>query len=130
MGREERLGEALEEEDPEYALHSYDDTFLECRDLRHHWTAQGVYQQGSEILRQLVCAQCGTERTDVWSPDGRVRYGGHYRYADGYHIGAGGVSQAMVRHEVVNRVTVYATKDEMLAALFTKKGAPRIRRVS
>lgn len=107
------------EEDPVVALQSYDDAFLECRDLRHAWVTQGAYRAGTEVRRRLACSRCGTERTDHWSPTGGERYGNSYRYVDGYRV-VHGATAALVRQEVMNRVTVYETEEQMLNALFAK----------
>lgn len=112
------------EDDPEYALQQYDDTFLLCRDLRHAWATQGFYKAGRDLRRRLVCERCGTERTDIWSATGETRLGNAYRYPDGFKIGRG-ITWALVRQEVVSRVTIYENEEQMLNALFSK---PRARK--
>jgi hypothetical protein len=106
---------------------SYPANFLDCRDLRHPWRAVGYYHAGGYIIRVLICPRCDTTRRDRWSADGS-RYPPTYTYPDGYRIGGGGVAMYEVRQEVLSRVTVYETEDQMNAELFkprrrTRKGA-------
>jgi hypothetical protein len=107
---------------------SYPDKYLTCRDIRHHWQVVGYYHANGEIVRTVTCRNCGTDRRDYWSPGG-MRRRNVYSYPDDYRIGDGGVSMFEVRQEVLSRVTVYETEDQMNASLFkprrraAKKGA-------
>lgn len=101
------------------ALDGYDDVYLECRDLGHHWAVIGYYRVGAEIRRQLQCRTCPTQSTDVWRSTGE-RISRRYAYPDGYLIVGGGVTRADVRKETLNRVTVFESEAQMVEALFTK----------
>lgn len=98
---------------------------LECRDLRHPWSVVGLfYAQGpngrKEVHRRLVCARCGTEATDKWSPKGnRIRR--EYKYAAGYQSKGIRIKPVDVRREVLQRVTVFGSEEEMLTGLFRGK---------
>jgi hypothetical protein len=107
--------EVVPDDDPEERLSHYDDAFLECRDLRHPWRVIGYYSQAGEARRTVECQRCGTQRVDRWSLDGRVRLAAYYRYAADYRIGEG-ITLAAVRHEVINRVTLFASEAEMIDA--------------
>lgn len=97
----------------------YPQQFLDCRDLRHPWKTVGFYHQGGDIVRSLMCPQCNSSAYDTWSPGANRRKPRRYDYADGYRIGGGArVSMQEVREEVLNRVTVYDTVEDMNAALF------------
>ena len=99
--------------DPQDALRAYDETFLECRDLRHPWQALGYYRNNGEVRRALVCTRCGMERTDVWSSGG-ARVGSNYAQPEGYAIrGTEHVSYAYVRVEVMRRANVYRSENQM-----------------
>ena len=102
---------------------SYPDRFLECRALQHRWVTVGFYHANGEIVRSVTCERCSTDRHDHWSPRG-ARLRATYDHTDGYLIHGGGRTSAHeVRHEVLNRVTVYDSAEAMTAALFgTKRG--------
>lgn len=101
------------------ALSTQTDEFLECRDLRHPWTAVGMFYVGKEIHRKLVCARCETEAVDRWTPKGG-RINRQYKYPQGYqaHVGIR-IKPVDVRREVLTRVPVYNTEQEMMAALIS-----------
>lgn len=106
------------------ALHETSDAFLECRDLHHPWTVVGCYYVGSEVHRKLVCERCDTEATDRWTGRGeRIRR--TYKYAEGYKLAAGvRITPILVRREVLSRVEVYDSEDQLLKSLFpTRKRA-------
>lgn len=96
--------------------------FLECRDLRHPWRSLGMFYATvngrREVHRKLVCERCGTEATDRWSPKG-MRIVRAYKYAPGYeaHVGIR-IKPVDVRREVLNRLPVFGSEEEMLASLF------------
>lgn len=90
--------------------------FLECRDLRHPWKVVGLFYVGKEIHRRLVCTRCETEATDRWTPYGG-RIARQYRYAKGYQAKGVRIRPVDVRKEVLNRVDVYATEDDMMMDL-------------
>lgn len=114
------------EEDPAVLLSSYSETFLACRDLRHPWRSTGLFAgDRGDLFRVLVCDRCSTERTDHWSRDGRTRHPSSYRYPDSYRLTGGGVSAELVRHEIVTRLPIFGSRDEMLSSMFTKAGRPR-----
>lgn len=102
--------------------------YLECRDLRHPWSIVGSFYATvngrKEVHRKLVCARCGTEATDRWSPRGN-RINRVYKYAEGYQVEGVRIKPVDVRREVLNRVTVFATEDEMVAGLFSGRRKKR-----
>lgn len=110
--------------DAEAAVHEYDDVYLTCRDLRHQWRLVGFFRQNGTIHRVLDCDRCGTQRGDVWRPNGeRVR--NQYAYAEGYRIEGVNVSQFDVRREVMSRAKVYASESDMVQALTRKRASKR-----
>lgn len=104
----------------EEQLDGYDDTYLECRDLRHSWKIQGFFNYGGEVVRRLSCSRCKTVREDHWEPNGE-RISGRYKYPDGYSIRGSNVKAFDVRREVLHRVKVYANEEQMQQALFTSR---------
>lgn len=114
---------AVTSHDDDYAdLDSnYPGKFLECRSLQHRWKLIGFFHQGGEVVRALVCERCDMDRHDYWSRGG-ARLRSNYHQPDGYRIGNGGASQWEVRQEVLNRVTVYGSEDQMHASLMAGKG--------
>lgn len=105
------------------ALHDSPEEFLDCRDLRHPWQAIGVFYvqkpgKPKEVHRKLVCTRCGTEATDRWKPNGQ-RIARQYKYVEGYQAEGAHIRPVDVRKEVLTRVTVYATEEDMLTSLFS-----------
>lgn len=98
---------------------SYPDHFLECRALQHRWKVLGYYHANGEVIRSVTCERCGTDRHDRWTPGGS-RLGSSYDHAEGYlvHTGDTAVRGYEVRHEVLNRVTVYDSQEALNAAIF------------
>lgn len=105
-------------EDHEALLHGYEEVYLECRDLRHPWAVQGYFSEAGQIKRRLSCGRCGTTRTDIWDPSGG-RIGGRYQYPEGYtQKGVGQIAPVEIRREVLSRVKVYASEENMVQSLF------------
>lgn len=100
---------------------SYPDRFLECRAVQHRWKVIGYYHAQGEIIRSLTCERCGTDRHDRWTPGGS-RLGSSYEHAEGYLIKTGDrpLRAFEVRHEVLNRVTVYDSVEALNAAILGK----------
>jgi hypothetical protein len=102
------------------ALRRYDDDQLLCRfgNLGHVWEILGYFRSGiaGEVRRTLVCARCGTERTDRWLSGSGERVASSYRYADGYRLDLEGERMAAsdVRLEAIRRANVYANEAQML----------------
>lgn len=115
MDENERLGE-------------YDDTFLECRTLLHAWKVIGHYRQEGHVRRSLVCMRCGTSGTDIWRPQDARRIRRKYsEYPEGYRIsGFGHIPAQVFRAQILNRVKIFETEEQMLEALFAQ--APPRRR--
>lgn len=94
---------------------------LQCRDLRHPWSVVGLFyvkiHGKQEIHRRLVCSRCGTEATDRWTPGGG-RINRQYKYVEGYEAKGLRIKPKDVRREVLNRVDVYESEEDMLGALF------------
>lgn len=75
-------------------LHDYNTDFLKCKDLRHLWQVAQDYSPQEDnknwMHRSLVCARCGTTRTDKFYVDKRnkrvVRGGSTYRYPPGFSM--------------------------------------------
>lgn len=110
------------------ALQQQSMEYLECRDLRHPWSVVGMFYTTvhgrKEVHRRLVCARCGTEATDRWSPKG-ARVNRHYKYAPGYQSKGIRIKPQDVRREVLQRVTVFGSEEEMLTGLFSGRGRRR-----
>ena len=104
---------------------SYPQQFLDCRDLRHPWKVVGFYHQGGDVIRSLMCPQCGSDAYDTWSPGATCRRARRYKYAEGYRIGGGGISMQEVREEVLNRVRVFDSEEAMNAELFKPRRRAR-----
>jgi hypothetical protein len=105
---------------------SYDDTFLDCRDLRHTWRVVGYYRRDGVVRRVIECVRgCGTQRVDNWKRDGQ-RLQPVYSYANGYQV-EGGMDTYEVRREVMRRATIFASEKAMVEAL-TASGKPRVKR--
>jgi hypothetical protein len=102
-------------------LRGYDEVFLDCRDLRHQWAVDGYYRTPEgQVHRDLTCGRCGTERTDRWDRASGDRLPSHYRYVGGYKVDSFDgerVGPNDVRLEVLRRVKVYASEEQMLAAM-------------
>lgn len=103
----------------------YDDTYLDCRDLRHPWKVVGFYRQAGDIRRILECTRCGTQRNDHWHSDGQ-REPSSYSYAEGYQV-EGGFDTYEVRREVIRRATIFKSIQHLLDAA-TAEGTPKVRR--
>lgn len=102
------------------ALRSYDDTYLQCRNLGHRWRVLGFFKAPDGVTcRSLQCDECDTKRTDYWDSRTGERFQGRYNYAAGYHLSADGdyAHASDVRIEVMRRATVYANESAMLAAI-------------
>lgn len=103
--------------DPEHeapALDQLEEKFLACRDLRHAWAAAGYWKGNFGFVhRRLVCSRCKTVRLDRWE-GGDVKR--QYEYPDGYRV-EGRVHAIDVRDELLRRVHVYGSQEEMMAAL-------------
>lgn len=99
-------------------LAGYSDTYLQCRrgNLGHVWTLVGYFQDGGMVKRRTVCARCDATKEDTWRPTAE-RIKSRYKHPDDYRI-PGGASAQDVRVEVLSRVHVYGSEDEMLAGLF------------
>lgn len=93
----------------------YDDTYLTCRDLRHHWELIGYYHQDGGVNRVLLCGRCEAERTDTWTTGG-ARVKATYTYPDGYRL-TDGTTPADVRTEVLHRVVVFDSVEDMHSGL-------------
>lgn len=107
------------------ALRDYDEDYLTCRNLGHRWTAIGFYRSAyaGEVRRRLECERCGGARIDRWEARGVNRIGASYSYHDGYRLPGSQPTASAVRVEVVRRATVFASEDEMLAALTNGAGS-------
>jgi hypothetical protein len=101
-------------------LDGYDDTYLGCRDHGHVWDVVGYYRLDGQIRRRMDCLRCGTERLDRWGSNG-ARFGSSYAYVEDYRVpeddDGSRVTTVDVRLEVLARATVYASHDDMLAAM-------------
>jgi hypothetical protein len=103
-------------------LKGYDDTYLDCRDLRHVWRSVGYWREPDGIVARLLrCQRCETERTDRWDRTSFDRHPSRYHYAKGYEIAMADGQQRTdahdVRAEAVRRATVYANESSMLDSL-------------
>lgn len=118
--------QAEQQLDIEDVLNSYDETFLECRDLRHAWRRIGYWNEGWRVVKLLQCQRCPTTRRISMRANGAI-IDSKYEYPDGYQIkgaGMGGVPGDKLRVEAMKRARVWASENEMMEAL--KK--PRARR--
>ena len=110
------------------ALHDYDADFLECRrgNLGHEWRSLGFFRGAAGMVaRRVVCKRCGTWRTDLWDAKTAERVRARYTYAEGYRIEGSQPDALSVRGEVLRRAVVFASEDEMLAAVTSGNGAHR-----
>lgn len=112
-----------EQFDTSDALHSYDDTYLMCRDLRHSWSVVGYFDAGGYVNRRLACSRCPTTRTDRLERRTGARAHPKYDYPDDYKIG-GRVAASDVVREVLDRVTVYGSEEQLMTSML----APRKRK--
>lgn len=103
------------------ALKKLDDDYFDCRDLRHAWKKLGAFTMhnkimSGQIIRTSQCIRCGTEKWDLWSRDGTVRYHSWYDYPEGYLIKVGlgqRIEADDVRRESVRRMPVFRTIEEL-----------------
>ena len=70
-------------------LSDYDESYLECKDMRHRWDLVQSYakQASGWVTRVLACDRCGTRRTDSYallSNRRLARAGSSYRYPQGF----------------------------------------------
>jgi hypothetical protein len=94
----------------------YDETFLLCRDVRHAWSIEGYYRDGTTVRRKLHCLRCSTTRLDTWTPKGgRLR--NQYAHPEGYRLGKG-IKLQDVRQEELRRVKVFENEESLLQSLF------------
>lgn len=118
------------ERDHAERLHELPEEFLRCRDLRHAMEPVGAWRRGLEVHRTVACVRCGTERVDVWRLDTGARETAKYKYAEGYQVqGLGQIMSFEVRKEVLGRVKIYESAEDMEQALLGG-GKPRKRRSS
>ena len=109
-------------------LGDYDDTHLECRDLRHAWKVIGYYREDGEIRRQLQCMRCETYGTDRWTAKAERKHR-RYAYAEGYLIQHGRKLKPIdFRREVLSRVQVFENEEQMMASLFSSRERRRQRK--
>lgn len=73
-------------------VQEYDDRFLICRDIGHHWIPSphwDVSYKGKRIIeyrRTVLCENCDCQRIDVY--DGQMRIASrHYKHSNGYILG-------------------------------------------
>src|SRR5215471_13408803 len=90
----------------EVALESYDETYLECRNLGHVWRILGYF------------------RGARWGLNGD-RIGASYHHSEGYLFEGleAPVNAHAVRIEMLHRATIFENEASMLASLETR--APR-----
>lgn len=108
----------------ETTISNYDETFLECRDLRHPWAVVGYFRNGAGITRIMQCRRCPTKRFQTVSARGEI-LSNRYEYPDGYQIsgtGAGGVPNAEIRRVVFSRVSIFNSEHDMMATLVESGG--------
>ena len=100
------------------SLRKLDDEMLDCRNIGHAWRVLRYFRgHEGETRRTLVCDRCDSERVDRWNSRTAERVGAMYRYGEGYSIKGGGVQASDVRAECMRRAQVFASEDQMLAAL-------------
>lgn len=93
-------------------IKAWDDPFIECRDVGHAWALQAVIDERKytgEVVRELVCPGCTTERIDrVGYKTGEI-YARRYRYPKGYaapkgQFARGDLKKAEIRAEAMRRL--------------------------
>lgn len=110
------------ERDHAQRLHDLPEDFLRCRDLRHAMEPLGAFRRGMEVHRTVICVRCNTERTDVWRIDTGARERAQYKYSKGYQVqGLGPIQAFEIRREVMDRVTIFETQEDMLQAVFRRQ---------
>lgn len=82
--------------------------FLGCRDMRHSWnrkTAKYASEQGGVVRREIVCRDCGMEKTEWFITRTGERDGiPHYKPPTGYYTrGLGRFFPAEIRREEFRR---------------------------
>jgi hypothetical protein len=94
-------------------LRTYDEAYLDCRDLQHTWQRPAEYfRANGYVRRRLTCAQCDTVRVDTWETNG-LRVGSQYKHPEGYGMpGTGGASKQEVRVEVLRRLRGQIARSE------------------
>jgi hypothetical protein len=89
----------------------FKDQFLVCRDTGHTWVLQAYIDERrstGEVVRELQCPQCTTERIErVGARSGEV-YSRRYKYPDGYLIKdkqiRKGINKQEIRAESIRRM--------------------------
>lgn len=89
-------------------LSSYD--FAECREF-HAWERGGFDRRPGRagVARILKCANCGTERHDIYNVRGAVMEQ-RYKYPAGYKIPGSGLKKADFRRELMERAGVVSSR--------------------
>jgi hypothetical protein len=67
----------------ETGMHSYDNTFTDCRDIGHLWDERFSNWEANELTRLCICDRCGCERYETMSRVGAV-IGRRYVYPENY----------------------------------------------
>ena len=114
--RRKRRTASEEKAQHEESLHAYEDTFLECRDLKHSWKRQGAWNEGTRICRRLVCTRCEMVRIDRWRPNG-YREVPRYIPPPGYYLKGDSYTPVEVRREVISRIELFGSEADLMASL-------------
>ncbi|GAC1527459.1 MAG: hypothetical protein NVS3B1_17800 [Marmoricola sp.] len=105
-------------------LKALPENFLDCRDLRHSWKKAADYRPREQkmeggtklsplLYRSLICARCGTGRTDVIYARTYERLSVAYTYPENYQIPGvprGTKQSTILRQESVRRANLAAAK--------------------
>lgn len=100
-------------------LHDYDDTWLECRDLKHAWKTLGVFRDANgNRVRVLKCERgCEVAGFDLLGVGGERVKPRRYKYPDGYKS-LGKVEVTDLRVESIRRTKIYRSEAAMAAEVF------------
>lgn len=101
------------------ALHDYDDTWLECRDLKHAWETIGVFRDANgHRVRVLHCTrECEVQGFDLLGVGGERVKPRRYKYPDGYKT-IGKIEVTDLRVEAIRRTKIYRSEAAMAAEVF------------
>lgn len=98
-------------------LDGYDGIYLDCRLDGHVWRSVGMFRGADAVvIRRTECLRCGTGRLQRWGVHG-ARIGASYQYPVDYQVREVRVTHESVRVETMRRATVYASEDQMMAAI-------------
>lgn len=76
---------------------TYDQNFVECRDMGHVWRRLDAHPDGDVLIRTLVCERCDTERHESFGRYGEIDTR-RYHHQEGYLLPKGARSGDRTRY--------------------------------